>query len=828
MGSESRGASPVNVVDHDEYVSREGAVKHAEGNQLAATPKKVELTGMMVSLNEQARQKAKAMICRKFQDPQDLEDLSILTNQLQKQSVVAASQLNVAVQSKLEALKRAADLMDESSIELSNLSKTMHRIDERIEHTNSSISNYANLRRVHNVRDNVGKVLTQIDFFARVPERVRQLGDIITSEPTRLKEVFLESLRLESLRVALLKEIKISRGRRNSIIGGGGNGGSSTGLVGSEFSNETGSRIRKAVENHLHIVPDLGRHIRQQVMGTIDDMFNIAEVTPQDLVAAFEIIEMQQEYYDRRLEAARKLGESEESVQYEPITEIAQARIRSILHSKVFQCFTHVEEHAKEKNMTDISVKLGAASEVLSIMSLFKVEVVHCVPPSYKIMDIFMNVFEEYFVPKAKALCGNDVVQSLGPAELLQLVDWFEFFQIQVGAYNVSYTIPCVEEFKLLSEDLMNEYLDRIKHQVMQWFENIKKLPLEARRNTDNTVVTTNPEEMFRCLHLQIEVAKDKLPRDKLKDVVMACLQVLRQIQRDTYDALSSGYKNIEPELMCATINDNQRMQEKCDEFLGQVIELVPQEKDRDILYSVLEDVSNEYIDIAVKASNLLAKSLLLCDLEEVFTALFTQDWESGEGICEAIPATLYECFKDLEEWLSEFFFAKVLVNVLNYTVEFYMQSLLTNCSGDKNSKTSKFGPQNQYKFKNELIVANQINNDSEALIEFFESYSELLRRGGLLKEVKEEFSPLINLTSIFRAPHFSGAEKDAKSLFERFGADGLKIVHVIVSSLLDMTWLCLSRDYVKRILHLLIFSSYKYKTNTGSTQPITEQGRQE
>ena len=191
--------------------------------------------------------------------------------------------------------------------------------------------------------------------------------------------------------------------------------------------------------------------------------------------------------------------------------------------------------------------------------------------------------------------------------------------------------------------------------------------------------MTTNPEEMFRCLQLQIEVAKEKLPREKLKDVIMACLQVLREIQRETLDALNANYKDIEPELMCATINDNERMQEKCDEFIGETIEICPNETDRELLHSVLEGVSSTYVEIAVAASALLAKSLLQCDLQDPFDALFTPDWEKGEGICEAIPATLYECFKDLEEWLPEFFFARVAYSSLTLTVEYYVNALLLN-----------------------------------------------------------------------------------------------------------------------------------------------------
>lgn len=256
---------------------------------------------------------------KKFRDPLDLDDVAQFKRHLQKQALVAESQLNGAVQSKLEALKRAADLMDATSSQLSALSKTVAKVDERISASNTSISNYKYLRRVHNVRDNIGNVLSQIEFFARVPEMVNKLRKVIETEPQRLKEVYLESLKLESLRKELLAQIKISRTRTESVqTVSKPRNVSNIAKVGGDFSAETGARIREAVENHLHVVPDLARHIRQTVMGIIDNMCEVADSNPQDLVGAFEIIDMQLEYQHRRMVRAQAEGLPEPS-DYEPL-----------------------------------------------------------------------------------------------------------------------------------------------------------------------------------------------------------------------------------------------------------------------------------------------------------------------------------------------------------------------------------------------------------------------------------------------------------------------------------------------------------------------------
>jgi len=74
------------------------------------------VTATMKSLNELALKRARAMVVKRFQTPLDLDESSSVAYQIQKQATAAAAQLNGAVQTKLDALKRAADLMDESAL----------------------------------------------------------------------------------------------------------------------------------------------------------------------------------------------------------------------------------------------------------------------------------------------------------------------------------------------------------------------------------------------------------------------------------------------------------------------------------------------------------------------------------------------------------------------------------------------------------------------------------------------------------------------------------------------------------------------------------------
>lgn len=147
--------------------SKLAARKAAQGQYAAG------VTAPMQVLNDLALKRARAMIVKRFASSLDLDESSSVAQTLQRQATASASQLNGAVQTKLDALKRAADLMEESSSRLSRLSGTMKDIDARIAQTNTTIRNFENLRRVSYARDNLQRVLSQIDFFTKVRVRIR-------------------------------------------------------------------------------------------------------------------------------------------------------------------------------------------------------------------------------------------------------------------------------------------------------------------------------------------------------------------------------------------------------------------------------------------------------------------------------------------------------------------------------------------------------------------------------------------------------------------------------------------------------------------------------
>lgn len=440
----------------------------------------MEESPLMTSLNAEATRRARNVIAKKYHESVDLDEISLHIAQLKKDLALAESQLNVAVEGKLESLKRAADIMDESSEKLALFSTNLRKIDERIELTNTVISNYPYLSRAHNAKENTIKVKSQVEFFARVPDRVRELEILLDSDSTQLEEVYLETIKLDSLRRGLLDILE--RG----------------------YSDAKYTSIRKAVDNHLSVVPDLMRLVEERVRSNILRFYDLGLQSPADLVMTFQILEMNKEYVDRRTRQLQ-IRAQQANKPIDPskikftggISFDAKQEMRRRLSEMIEKSFESVKisvEYEKEP----VKSILGAATVVISKMIEFYNEILICIPPEYDAMTSFVDAFEQVLLPEIQILLGfQDGYSKLEVQNLMEIIDWIEYYIAQMEAYNYG-DIKSAHELKKISDELLNEYLFRIKAQVQTWFENIKKLPLEIAKTADNTLTTSRPEDMFQ------------------------------------------------------------------------------------------------------------------------------------------------------------------------------------------------------------------------------------------------------------------------------------------------------------------------------------------
>lgn len=257
-------------------------------------------------------------------------------------------------------------------------------------------------------------------------------------------------------------------------------------------------------------------------------------------------------------------------------------------------------------------------------------------------------------------------------------------------------------------------------------------------------------------------VFAEKLPREHLKDVVNACLSVLRDEQRASYDTLSNDWRDMDPVNICAFINDAHRMREKNDEFCDKVLNLIPQQDHYEMLTAQAEGVSQEFENVASHGVSFLSRCILE-DLEEaVFNQLFNAEWESSydsHPLSSMITATVNDYQEDISAWLSEQFFNEFCDSVLRTAVSHYLMSLRKQAT-------------DTYQFRSEMSAANGILEDKKQLYSYFSTME-----GIDLDVVELELEYVEALARIVSSTHISGAEDDVKALFKKYHGDGLKLV---------------------------------------------------
>lgn len=165
---------------------------------------------------------------------------------------------------------------------------------------------------------------------------------------------------------------------------------------------------------------------------------------------------------------------------------------------------------------------------------------------------------------------------------------------------------------------------------------------------------------------------------------------------------------------------------------------------------------------------------------EAVFSKLFSPEWENAndkeEGIIPILTATLEDYFGDLSEWLTYYHYTKLVRELLLATVTRYVMSLRKKANG-------------AFTFMNEIVAVNKVVKDHAVLQTFFEKYLQDLQRGGLRPKnaepnnsnamqqaLTEELEAMFWLTKVINCRSLSLAERDCKSLFQKYGMDGLRV----------------------------------------------------